>query len=89
MELWEQEDWHNRPEKCSQHQRMEQEIQEQEEELEPEQGRMEQIQHPQLDALQWEECGTPEKDSLHKEEAVVNPQPRWEDLGGLHINITA
>ena len=28
-------------------------------------------------------------DSLHKEEAVANPQQRLEDLGGLHTYTTA
>ena len=41
-----------------------------------------------IDALQWEEYETPEKDSLHKEEAVVNPQLRLEDPGGLHTFTT-
>ena len=55
-----------------------------EEEPELEQGRKEQTWCCQSDILQWEECGTLGKDSLHKEEAVVNLQPRLEDLGGLH-----
>ena len=49
---------------------------------------MEQIWRCPLDTLQWEECGTPEKDSLHKEEAVANPQQRLESLGGLHTYTT-
>ena len=68
---------------------MEWETWEQGEELGLEQEMEEQFPHCQLDKLQWEEYGTPEKDSFHKEEAVVNPQPRWEDPGGLHNNTTA
>ena len=64
------------------------ETQEQEEELESDQERKEQIRCHQSDTLQWEECGTPEKDSLHKEEAVVNPQQRLEGLGGCQGHST-